>query len=223
MSSKSSVSRIRMHRSICLTICLVVHFQAVDIIPFVQSWTATKSIAATNRRKHKGATTMSHEQTRTQHPSRNSFNSGVIVVPLRMSTMKQEPSDTDSATSSATTRRKWIQIGLSTVMTTSSLMVLNSQPALAKPDCYTDCYKNCKALAPKDDAYCKESCTDYCTQEDRQDGLSGSISSEKGEVGILGGSFGTGTVVKGQDKPPTLGRIPGLDFTSESGKKLIGY
>jgi hypothetical protein len=41
-------------------------------------------------------------------------------------------------------------------------------------------------------------------------------------VGLLGGTFGTGTVVKGEDKPPSI-KLPGLDFASESGKKLLGY
>ena len=123
-----------------------------------------------------------------------------------------------------TTRRTWIDtIKAGAILITTQQLLLQSQAVSAKPDCYTDCYKNCIALAPKDNVYCSESCTDYCAQDDREDGLSGSISSEKGEVGILGGSFGTGTVVKGQDKPPVLGRIPGLDFTSDSGKKMIGY
>ena len=59
-------------------------------------------------------------------------------------------------------------------------------------------------------------------QPDRTDGLSGSVSAENGEFGLLGGSFGTGTVVKGEDKPPSVS-LPGLDFTSKAGKKLIGY
>lgn len=99
------------------------------------------------------------------------------------------------------------------------------QPATAgaKADCFADCFKNCKAIAPKDLGYCKESCIEYCEQPDRQDGLSGSVSAEKGEVGILGGSFGQGTVPKGEDKPPALLQLPGLDFKSEAGRKLIGY
>jgi len=34
--------------------------------------------------------------------------------------------------------------------------------------------------------------------------------------------LGLNTVVKGEDKPPEI-KIPGLDFSSGSGKKLIGY
>ena len=146
---------------------------------------------------------------------------------LRMSLIlpkKIDNSMMSKTTGTTTTRRNWIDsIKTGIVLLTTQQLLLHSQVASAKPDCYTDCYKNCIALAPKDNVYCSESCTDYCLQDDREDGLSGSISSEKGEVGILGGSFGTGTVVKGQDKPPVLGKIPGLDFTSESGKKMIGY
>lgn len=116
----------------------------------------------------------------------------------------------------------------------------------------------------QDKEYCTDSCISYCAQDDRTDGLSGSVSAENGEVGILGGSFGQGTVPKGEDKvsffrcresalavssihrfwsrdssfltmvstscassnnhnqPPSI-KIPGLDFSSESGKKLLGY
>eukprot|EP00555_Chaetoceros_dichaeta_P006487 CAMPEP_0198264340 /NCGR_PEP_ID=MMETSP1447-20131203/15304_1 /TAXON_ID=420782 /ORGANISM="Chaetoceros dichaeta, Strain CCMP1751" /LENGTH=182 /DNA_ID=CAMNT_0043953237 /DNA_START=95 /DNA_END=643 /DNA_ORIENTATION=+ len=88
----------------------------------------------------------------------------------------------------------------------------------AQTDCITDCLKNCKLIAPKDPGYCNDNCSAYCAQEDRADGLSGSVSSTGGETGILG----TGTVVKGEDKPPTF-KLPGLDFNSEKGRKLIGY
>lgn len=94
--------------------------------------------------------------------------------------------------------------------------------ASATTDCLKDCIKNCKQIVPNDTSkYCQITCTDYCEQTDRRDGLSGSVSSEGGEVGILGGTFGTGTVVKGEDKPPSID-IPGLDFKSREGKKLIG-
>jgi hypothetical protein len=97
-------------------------------------------------------------------------------------------------------------------------------PADAKPnDCLADCMKNCKLIAPKDDgSYCRDSCDDYCSQTDRTDGLSGSVSSESGEVNMLGGTYGVGTVVKGEDKPPSL-NVPGLDFFSKEGRKMIGY
>ena len=93
------------------------------------------------------------------------------------------------------------------------------QPAAAKEaDCFEDCFQNCKRIAPKDQQYCLDTCRDYCDQSDRRDGLSGSVSSEGGEMGILGLS----TVVKGEDKPPEF-KMPGLDFSKGSGKKLIGY
>lgn len=73
-------------------------------------------------------------------------------------------------------------------------------------------------LFTQDSAYCLGNCKDYCDQDDRTDGLSGSKSSDGGEVGILG----AGTVVKGEDKPPSF-NLPGLDFNSDKGRKLIGY
>ena len=48
--------------------------------------------------------------------------------------------------------------------------------------------------------------------------MSGSVASDKGETGILG-SY---SVIKGEDKPPGI-KLPGLDFTSEKGRKLLGY
>eukprot|EP00588_Corethron_pennatum_P008930 CAMPEP_0194276622 /NCGR_PEP_ID=MMETSP0169-20130528/9163_1 /TAXON_ID=218684 /ORGANISM="Corethron pennatum, Strain L29A3" /LENGTH=177 /DNA_ID=CAMNT_0039020379 /DNA_START=100 /DNA_END=633 /DNA_ORIENTATION=- len=93
-----------------------------------------------------------------------------------------------------------------------------TENASAAVDCMNDCVKNCKIIAPNDPAYCQENCKGYCSQDDRTDGLSGSVSSDGGEKGILG----INTVVKGKDKPPSIS-IPGLDFTSGKGKKLIGY
>lgn len=87
-----------------------------------------------------------------------------------------------------------------------------------QPDCMTDCLKNCKKIAPQDAAYCLDTCKSYCEQDDRTDGLSGSVSSDGGEVGLLGRN----TVTKGDDKPPVVS-LPGLDFSSEKGRKLIGY
>lgn len=102
----------------------------------------------------------------------------------------------------------------------ASLVITAQSPGIASaaPDCYTDCLKNCRLIAPNDTSYCRENCRDYCEQTDRQDGLSGSVGSQRGETGILG----FGTVVKGEDKPPSIS-LPGLDFTSPNGKKLIGY
>ncbi|GMH86683.1 hypothetical protein TrVE_jg7340 [Triparma verrucosa] len=110
-----------------------------------------------------------------------------------------------------------------TLLTTSSLSILFPLTSSAKEvDCLTDCVKNCKVLAPLDkSSYCLDSCTEYCADPEREDGLSGSKSSEKGEYGILGGGFGQGTVTKGNDKPPQV-KLPFLDFETEKGKKLIG-
>jgi hypothetical protein len=92
----------------------------------------------------------------------------------------------------------------------------------AQSDCLGDCMKNCRLIAPNNDGYCRESCDDYCSQTDRTDGLSGSVSSASGEVNMLGGTYGIGTVVKGEDKPPVW-NLPGLDFASAQGRKIIGY
>ena len=81
-----------------------------------------------------------------------------------------------------------------------STLTSSPSPALAVADCFQDCVKNCKKVAPKDPEYCVSNCKDYCEQDDRTDGLSGSVSSATGEVGILGGTFGQGTVPNGEDK-----------------------
>ncbi|GKY93577.1 hypothetical protein MPSEU_000325100 [Mayamaea pseudoterrestris] len=107
------------------------------------------------------------------------------------------------------------------VSTAAATLIPNTANA-ANADCYKDCYSNCQQIAPNNGDYCQTTCQDYCNQDDRTDGLSGSVSNTGGEVGILGGTFGTGTVVKNQDKPPAV-KIPGLDFLSNDGKKLLGY
>jgi hypothetical protein len=122
-------------------------------------------------------------------------------------------------------RRALFQSGVSFLVasstTAAAVSVILAQPSVAHAatDCYQDCLKNCRLAAPQDTSgYCTENCRDYCDQPDREDGLSGSVSSEKGETGILGFY----TVPKGADKPPMI-NLPGLDFTSSAGKKLIGY
>ena len=40
-------------------------------------------------------------------------------------------------------------------------------PAFAAPDCFKDCMKNCKLIAPKDPDYCLGNCKSYCEQDDR--------------------------------------------------------
>jgi len=71
--------------------------------------------------------------------------------------------------------------------------------ATAAIDCNRDCYKNCVIVAPGSDDYCKASCTDYCQQDDRHDGLSGSVDSSSGETGLFGGSIDRNTI---SDRPP---------------------
>lgn len=50
----------------------------------------------------------------------------------------------------------------------SSVLLLTA-PATsnAAVDCFTDCFKNCKLIAPKDPEYCQSSCKEYCDQPDR--------------------------------------------------------
>jgi len=124
-------------------------------------------------------------------------------------------STTDTPNILGKTRRLFL---VTSIISAGLTLTTLPQVADAKSDCFDDCLKNCKAIAPKDPGYCLENCKGYCEQEDRTDGLSGSVSSSGGEVGILG----TSTVVKGEDKPPTV-NIPGLDFTSSEGRKLLGY
>ena len=75
-----------------------------------------------------------------------------------------------------------------------------STSALAAADCTKDCVRNCIRVAPGNEEYCRAECDDYCAQPDREDGLSGSISADKGYVG-LSSPLG-GTVEYGQDRPP---------------------
>eukprot|EP00629_Pelagomonadales_sp_RCC1024_P019129 CAMPEP_0119277390 /NCGR_PEP_ID=MMETSP1329-20130426/17039_1 /TAXON_ID=114041 /ORGANISM="Genus nov. species nov., Strain RCC1024" /LENGTH=124 /DNA_ID=CAMNT_0007277855 /DNA_START=214 /DNA_END=584 /DNA_ORIENTATION=- len=76
--------------------------------------------------------------------------------------------------------------------------------ALAKPDCITDCRSNCNRIAKGNEAYCATNCEDYCNQDDRKDGLSGSVSSEGGEVGWSTPMRGGETVPYGKDVPPAV-------------------
>jgi hypothetical protein len=98
-------------------------------------------------------------------------------------------------------RRDFLSLSsVGSIMLGSLLLSSAAPPAWAVADCLDDCFKNCKRVAPKDPEYCVENCKDYCEQEDRTDGLSGSISAETGEVGLLGGTFGQGTVPRGEDR-----------------------
>ena len=89
------------------------------------------------------------------------------------------------------------------------LLVMCPPDASAIADCKKDCVKNCIRVAPGSKEYCQESCTEYCAQEDRTDGLSGSVSNTGGETGIFGGSpiEGGASVVRGEDRPPQLLKI----------------
>ena len=83
-----------------------------------------------------------------------------------------------------------------------------NQIANAITDCKKDCVFNCVKQAPGSQDYCVMSCNDYCDQDDRHDGLSGSIDAKNGETGIFGGSI-DGTVVR--DRPPILINLIGSD------------
>ena len=65
----------------------------------------------------------------------------------------------------------------------ASLAVVGIAPSvvLAKEDCMKDCVSNCTRVAPGSADYCRQSCSEYCSQTDRTDGLSGSVSGEGGE------------------------------------------
>jgi hypothetical protein len=87
----------------------------------------------------------------------------------------------------------------------------DARPAYAAKDCYLDCITNCNRVAPGSGEYCKSSCNSYCLQDDRRDGLSGSVSSEGSELGWASAydlsSRVTGqqrAVPYGEDRPPSL-------------------
>jgi hypothetical protein len=68
-------------------------------------------------------------------------------------------------------------------MAAATTTLVRAPPPLAwgkeTTDCLVDCTKNCNAVAPKNAAYCQESCVEYCLQpDDRTDGRSGSTSRE---------------------------------------------
>ena len=91
--------------------------------------------------------------------------------------------------------------------------------ALAAKDCMLDCLQNCNRVAPGSGSYCDGNCRDYCAQDDRRDGLSGSVDNSGGEIGWLsaydyvgrarstlvgGGDKYTKAVPYGEDRPPAL-------------------
>ena len=97
-----------------------------------------------------------------------------------------------------------ITTGVAAILSFTQLI----NPCNAITDCKSDCIKNCLIAAPKSNDYCKASCSDYCDQDDRHDGLSGSIDARNGETGIFGGSI-YGTVT--DDRPPILLNLIGKD------------
>ena len=81
--------------------------------------------------------------------------------------------------------------------------------ALAGADCIKDCTTNCNRVSGgKNDAYCGVQCDAYCGQTDREDGLSGSVSSSKGYLGWSSPLRLGSTVEYGEDRPPTVSIIP---------------
>ena len=99
----------------------------------------------------------------------------------------------------------------------ASLAVLATPfAASAQVDCLQDCLQNCARLAGGSKAYCKDSCAEYCAQTDRNDGLSGSVSSDGAEFGFAS-SFknpfdkGQKGVVYGTDTPPGLPDVFGIN------------
>lgn len=95
--------------------------------------------------------------------------------------------------------------------------------ALASKDCFTDCQSNCVRNAPGSTAYCKQTCDEYCAQPDRRDGLSGSVSSDAGEVGFASAFDYTNRVTRklnsnveyGTDRLPA---VPGLEGSAAAQK-----
>ena len=66
----------------------------------------------------------------------------------------------------------------------AAALFVSIQPVSAASDCMKTCVSNCDRVAPGSGSYCKDSCVEYCAQEDRKDGLSGSVSTEGAEFGF---------------------------------------
>ena len=85
------------------------------------------------------------------------------------------------------------------------------QVSLAAADCMAECKKSCNKVAPNSGGYCESSCVEYCAQDDRRDGLSGSLTSQvASDVGFASaldpGTFNPAYAKKGVvvDRPPGL-------------------
>lgn len=106
---------------------------------------------------------------------------------------------------------------LAAVLLATATLGGHPEPALAVKDCFLDCTENCNRVAKGSFKYCESSCGDYCNQDDRRDGLSGSVDSSGAEVGLLSAydrrDLLTGNqraVPYGEDKPPAIELPSGL-------------
>mmetsp|Transcript_17183 Transcript_17183/g.46631 ORF Transcript_17183/g.46631 Transcript_17183/m.46631 type:complete len:168 (-) Transcript_17183:166-669(-) len=104
-----------------------------------------------------------------------------------------------------------------TFLCRSAAALVGAQPlaALAASDCLKTCLQNCGRLASGSGSYCKDSCAEYCDQDDRKDGLSGSVSTDGAEFGFAS-SFKLPNApqkptVYGEDLPPGLPDVFGLN------------
>jgi len=85
----------------------------------------------------------------------------------------------------------------------------------AASDCMKTCLSNCGRVAPGSGSYCTDSCIEYCAQDDRKDGLSGSVSTDGAEFGFAS-SFKLPNApqkptVYGDDLPPGLPDVFGVN------------
>ena len=117
-----------------------------------------------------------------------------------------------SLTPPAGTRRVFLGHAAAATFVSTTPLVAN-----AAADCMKTCLSNCARNAPGSGDYCKESCNDYCGQDDRKDGLSGSISTEGAEFGFAssfklpGSAEGIKPTIYGDDKPPGLPDVFGVN------------
>ena len=102
-----------------------------------------------------------------------------------------------------------------TAAAATTFVALQPLSAAAEVDCLSDCLSNCRRLAAGSQEYCRTSCSDYCAQDDRKDGLSGSVSTEGAEFGFAS-SFKNPfapqkPTVYGADTPPGLPDVFGVN------------
>ena len=89
-------------------------------------------------------------------------NLSSLLVTLCLVVTGSAWSPPSTTTTSTTSRRAWLKQTAVAVLGTTV-----APPAWAAPDCFDDCQKNCRLIAPKDPAYCNQNCRDYCEQPDR--------------------------------------------------------